>query len=247
MASFIAGIIKSRTLTRFGGVRPVSSSPSPYQICRSMHAQQPSSHKLTTCNVLCSSSSLPSRSVRKAPRVWPADLWMAQADRAIPSCHSDDTTVVLPAANNPCSVACAVSFEGYYFDRTDALILASSRVAGICTGVLIALVLTCTVFPVSGSGEVRQALLAFSHYTCIGSMGFALYQPHHRPQSCSIACLRCTQLQSAASSKHPVRRLQMLLPMFMPALMSLVAGSTTERHAGCQCAGRHAGGDGRHE
>ena len=53
----------------------------------------------------------------------------------------------------------AVSFEGYYFDRTDALILATSRVAGICTGVLIALVLTCTVFPVSGSGEVSQAPL----------------------------------------------------------------------------------------
>ena len=51
----------------------------------------------------------------------------------------------------------AVSFEGFYFDRTDALILASSRIGGICTGVLIALVLTCTVFPVSGTGEVRWA------------------------------------------------------------------------------------------
>ena len=49
----------------------------------------------------------------------------------------------------------AVSFQGYYFDRTDAIILACSRVAGICTGVLMALVLTCIVFPVSGTGEVR--------------------------------------------------------------------------------------------
>ena len=55
-------------------------------------------------------------------------------------------------------LAPAVSFEGFYFDRTDALILASSRVAGICTGVMIALVLTCTVFPVSGTGEVRRGV-----------------------------------------------------------------------------------------
>ena len=50
----------------------------------------------------------------------------------------------------------AVTFEGYYFDRSDQIILASSRVAGICTGVLAALLLTCTVFPISGSGMVRQ-------------------------------------------------------------------------------------------
>ena len=48
-----------------------------------------------------------------------------------------------------------MTFEGYYFDRSDQIILASSRVAGICTGVLAALLLTCTVFPISGSGLVR--------------------------------------------------------------------------------------------
>ena len=53
----------------------------------------------------------------------------------------------------------AVTFEGYYLSRLNALILASSRVAGICVGVLVALLLTCLVFPVSGSGKVRVTLL----------------------------------------------------------------------------------------
>ena len=55
----------------------------------------------------------------------------------------------------PC---CAVTFEGYYFDRTDAIILACSRIAGISSGVLIALALTCIVFPQSGTGEVRHGV-----------------------------------------------------------------------------------------
>jgi hypothetical protein len=58
----------------------------------------------------------------------------------------------------------AVTFEGFYFNRSDQIILASSRVAGICTGVLAALLLTCTVFPISGSGMVLPAGAA-SHGT----------------------------------------------------------------------------------
>lgn len=48
-----------------------------------------------------------------------------------------------------------MAFEGFFLSNVAVLYLAVSRVAAICTGVIVAMVLTCTVFPRTGSAKVR--------------------------------------------------------------------------------------------
>jgi Aluminium activated malate transporter len=52
---------------------------------------------------------------------------------------------------------CIVAFQGFYMNDRDVVILAGSRVAAICIGVVFALLLACTIFPMSASGKVRPA------------------------------------------------------------------------------------------
>jgi Aluminium activated malate transporter len=52
---------------------------------------------------------------------------------------------------------CIVAFQGFYMNDRDVVILAGSRVAAICVGVVFALLLACTIFPTSASGKVRPA------------------------------------------------------------------------------------------
>jgi Aluminium activated malate transporter len=61
---------------------------------------------------------------------------------------------VLLAGGFFCVTFCIVAFQGFYMNDKDVVILAGSRVAAICVGVVFALLLACTIFPMSASGKV---------------------------------------------------------------------------------------------
>lgn len=61
-----------------------------------------------------------------------------------------------------CVTFCIVAFQGFYMGNLDVVILAGSRVAAICIGVVFALVLACTIFPMSASGKVWACAKASS-------------------------------------------------------------------------------------
>ena len=53
-----------------------------------------------------------------------------------------------------CVTFVIVAYQGFYMSSHNVVILAGSRVAAICIGVVMALMLSCTIFPLSASGKV---------------------------------------------------------------------------------------------
>ncbi len=106
----------------------------------------------------------------------------------------------------------------------NVVILAGSRIAAICIGIVLALVLACTIFPLSASGKVIIKMSQFQH-------GFADSLQCKRPRSSVLSTsdkvLCCPESWSLTNPKRFYIRTR--------ASVAETGGGDDERRAGGDC------------